>query len=110
MTETTIGKDQAIALLQKLSTDDDFRARYETAPSEALEAAGIPAELIRSLPIEVLTPTRLNSKEAFSAALKQVRDDLASVYLCQRPPHVQLKEEDASNARGSSGSMSFAAS
>ena len=110
MTETTIGKDQAVALLQKLSTEDDFRASYEKSPSEALKAAGISADILQSLPSANLAPTKLNSKEAFAAALKQVLDDSASVYLCHQSPTVRLHSSNAKNLKDSAGSTSFAAS
>ncbi|MBL0162285.1 MAG: NHLP-related RiPP peptide [Xanthomonadales bacterium] len=106
MTDTMLSKDQAIALLQKLSTDDAFRASYEKSPGEALLAAGISAEVIKSLPRENLAPHKLNSKEAFAASLQQVRSESANVHLCLRVPTVKL----SGGSKDSAGSTSFSAS
>lgn len=109
MTDTMLSKDQAIALLQKLSTDDKFRTSYEKSPGDALQAAGIPSEVIKSLPKGNLAPHKLNSKEAFAAALQQVRSDSANVHLCLRVPTVKLSDVGTAS-KDSAGSTPFAAS
>ena len=110
MTDTRLGKDQAISLLEKLSTDDSFRASYEKSPPAALRAFGIPEQMINSLSSESLAPIKLTSKDAFHEALMQVRKDTADVFLCLRVPTVRLNDDDASDARKSSAAISFAGS
>ena len=108
MNDTTLGKELAITLLQKLSTDDEFRLSYEKSPAAALRAIGVPAEVIKSLPGENFVSHKLNSKAAFAAALTQVRDEVASVYLCLIVPTVRLNA--GPKAAASSVSTSFSAS
>lgn len=109
MTDTILSKEQAIALLHKLSTDDTFRASYEKSPGDALQAGGIPSEVIKGLPKANLAPHKLNSKEAFATALQQVRSESANVHLCLRVPTVKLSDVGTAS-KDSAGSMSFAAS
>lgn len=106
MLNTTLGKDHAITLLQKLSTDDEFRGSYEKSPAEALRAIGVPAEVINALPSGNLAAHKLNSKDAFAAALTKVRDEVASVYLCLIVPTVRLNAIASSDSLSASTSFS----
>ena len=91
MTDTSLPREQALALLQRLANDDAFRTSYETSPAAALKAAGISAEIIAALAPTSLAPTRLRSREAFQKAYEQVREKEAEVCLCHRPPEISLR-------------------
>ena len=87
MADTILPKAQAVALLQKLSTDDKFRASYQANPRDALLGIGISADL---LPKTMSAVTTLASKAAFQHALALVDSNDADCYGCQVPPHVRL--------------------
>ena len=85
--DTVLPKAQAVALLQKLSTDDKFRASYLANPRDALLGLGISPDL---LPKTMPALSTLASKAAFQQALAQVSSGDADCYGCQVPPHVRL--------------------
>jgi len=90
MTDTMLPRGQALALLQRLATDDAFRATYQASPAAALKAAGIPAEIVDGLASTSLSPATLRPREVFEQAYRQVRDEAAAVCLCHRPPEIRL--------------------
>lgn len=107
MTDSALSKEQALDLLQKLSTDDNFRASYEKSPAAALGAAGISSKLLEALPAASLASGKLLPKEAFAKSLAQVKNDAADVFLCLRPPSVQLRSNEASQKPESANSTPF---
>lgn len=63
------------ALLDKLSSDDDFRARFQQNPREATRSLGIDDEAIDTLPE---TPMRtLANKKLIAASRDVLRKQLA---------------------------------
>lgn len=70
------------ALLDKLSSDDDFRARFQADPRAALASLG--DEEARSAPADArgawtcCTVTTLASKEHIRASRKELRDQLST--------------------------------
>jgi putative modified peptide len=85
--DTVLDKPHAVALLQKLSTDDKFRASYKENPSGALTSIGIPAN---TLPGGMAPIKTLADKSVFAAALAQVQADMANVCTCQVPPQIRF--------------------
>lgn len=63
MTDSTLTRDQASALLRKLATDDDFRALFEDKPALALYESGIDAEVIVRLKAACLQSIKLAPKD-----------------------------------------------
>jgi len=89
--DTVLDKPHAVALLQKLSTDDKFRADYMANPRGALLAVGVPANTVSSFPDKAMAPMKtLADKSVFAAALAQVQADLADVCACQKPPQIRF--------------------
>lgn len=107
MTDSTLTKEQAMNLLQKLSTDDDFRASYEKSPATALAAAGISSKMLDALPAASLVSGTLLPKEAFAMSLEQVKSEVADVCLCLQPPSVRLRSGDATRHPDPSTSIPF---
>ena len=89
MADTILAKAQAVALLQKLSTDDQFRASYLANPRAALTSAGIPGNVVNEVPQGPLN--KLADKSVFAAALAQVQADMADVCTCQVPPQIRFR-------------------
>lgn len=77
-------------LLDKLSSDDAFRRRFEQDPKSALSEAGIPAEHVATFPADHLAPTALADKEFFMAERTRVENDIAAEYLCMVVPNPKL--------------------
>ena len=65
MTDSALTKQQGLALLSKLASDDGYRARFEQKPAHALSELGIPAQTIVELPAACLCPRKLASKQDF---------------------------------------------
>ena len=89
MTDTALTKDQGIALLTRLASDEGFRGRYEKSPGAAL-AEIVPPATLAQVSAESLKPVKLADKAAFGEALKHLRNDAADVCLCQQPPTIRL--------------------
>jgi putative modified peptide len=87
MADTVLAKPHAVALLQKLSTDDKFRSEYAANPLKALKSVGVPAN---ELPKSMKPLTTLADKLVFAHALAQVEADLAECHSCLRPPTIRM--------------------
>ena len=86
--DTVLDKPHAAVLLQKLSTDDKFRASYMANPRKALIGLGVPAN---GLPKSMPALTTLADKLVFAHALAHVQADLAEVTSCLHPPTVKMR-------------------
>jgi len=80
MTDSTLTRDQAIALLRRLGTDDTFRTLFETKPAKALAEAGVPSDTITGLKASCLIPIKLAAKEELSAIVEKLQD--ADLHAC----------------------------
>jgi putative modified peptide len=87
MADTVLDKPHAVALLQRLSTDDKFRASYQSNPRAALIGLGIPAD---KLPTSTPPLATLADKLVFAHAFAQVQADQADICSCQHPPTVRM--------------------
>jgi putative modified peptide len=90
-TKYVLSKAEAIALLERLSTDDAFRARYAARPAEILLEVGVSAETVAGLD-DCLRPAHaLAEKSVFGIALEQLRRDTVEMAVCLHPPTIRLK-------------------
>lgn len=76
MTDSSLTKEQGLALLAKLAHDDAFRTNFEEKPAEALHKAGIPSDLIVRLSARCLCPRKLASKAEMEEARKRLASDV----------------------------------
>jgi len=79
-------KQQMLRLLDKLSSDDLFRSRFERSPKAALVEAGFAAEDVATFPSEQLAPGTLASKAVFEAERIRVQTDIAEECSCMVIP------------------------
>lgn len=90
MTDSTLSKEQGVALLRKLSTDDNFRELFETKPAKALHEAGVPPETIVNLSALCLCPGKLASKQELGQVLEKLEEDTFASALKMVIPSVKL--------------------
>ena len=86
MANPNITKQQMLHLLDKLSKDDDFRAKFERDPKNGLIAAGIPAAHVATFPAGNLGSGQLADKSLFAAEHRRVAADLAEECMCMIVP------------------------
>jgi putative modified peptide len=87
-------RDEAMALLQKLSSDDGFRATFEKDPAAALKQVGIGNGDVAALPPTALAPQPLPPKEQFQQALDEIREGGVSDHICLIFPLLKLTYGD----------------
>ncbi len=91
-------RDEMIALLRKLSSDDAFRAAFEKDSAAALKQIGVSNSELASLPPIESTTEPLPPKEQFQQALNEVLKAGVSDHLCQIWPMLKLTYGDAGGA------------
>jgi putative modified peptide len=77
----------ATKLLQKLATDDSFRAKYQADPRSALLKLGVSAN---EVPAKMDPVATLADKLVFAHALAQVQAGHAVISTCMHPPTISL--------------------
>ena len=87
MADKLLEQRLAAKLLQKLATDDGFRASYQADPRAALLQIGVPAN---DLPKKIDPVATLADKLVFAHALAQVQAGQASITACMHPPTISL--------------------
>jgi|SRR5688572_23588640 putative modified peptide len=87
-------RDEAIALLTKLSSDDAFRTQFEKDPAGALQGIGIGTGDVAALPPSAAAPEPLPSKEQFQQALTEVKEAGVSYHICLIFPLLKLTYGD----------------
>ncbi len=90
MASPTVSKQQMLKLLDKLSSDDGFRGRFEKDPKSALVEAGIPAAHVATFPADHIAPRVLPDKNHFRAERDRVANDMAEECMCMVSPGPQL--------------------
>ena len=90
MASPTVSKQQMLKLLDKLSSDDGFRGRFEKDPKSALVEAGIPAAHVAAFPADNLAPWTIPDKSHFKAERERVANDIAEECMCMVKPGPQL--------------------
>lgn len=89
MSDAVLTNEQANLLLNELSKNDGFRARFEAKPAAALVELGIPHEVVVNLKAACLAPLKLADKDAFRAALKEFGSDGAKACLSMVTPNLR---------------------
>ena len=82
MSDTRLPKEHELALLKRLSTDDDFRSRFEQDPPGAMKEAGSPGAAIASLDPANLKPGKLADKATLAAAYTKLSEANLSDHVC----------------------------
>lgn len=90
MSDTLLTRDEAERLLKRVSTDDVFRALFESAPAKALLSLGITAGTIVDLPAACLIPRTLASKSALADLLKNYNEITVNAAMSMAVPWVQI--------------------
>lgn len=78
MTDTNLTQHQGRALLEKLASDDSFRAQFESAPARALHTLGLDAETIVHLPPACLCGKKLAPKGHYADLLARCANEAVS--------------------------------
>ena len=89
-TDEKLSREHSLALLQKLATDDAYRARYEEKPAAALAELGVPHETIVNLKASCLASLTLADKSHFVNAHRQLTSASAENCLLMIAPNSQL--------------------
>jgi len=90
MADSSLSREHSLALLQKLSTDDGFRSRFEQKPAAALAELGVPHETIVNLKASCLSSTTLADKSHFVDAHKELANAAAECCVGMVVPNVKI--------------------
>lgn len=90
MADPSLTRQQALTLLNKLGTDDDFRQRFESSPRDALVETGVPQDKIATFPAESLMPVKLASKEKFRQLHDQISRQPTTEWMCMIIPQFRI--------------------
>ena len=74
MSSVRLPKAQELDVLNRLSSDDGYRARFEKDPAAALKEAGVDDATIKQLDPDMLQPGTLADKATLAAAHAKLRD------------------------------------
>ena len=95
MSAARLPKDLEIQLMKKLSTDDDYRARYEMDPTAALKELGVSDDHLSALDQAALKPGKLADKADIAAAHSQLSEANTSEHVCLIVPLMRLSYGDS---------------
>lgn len=87
---TQLSEKTIDAVLDKLATDDDFRARFQKNPREATRSLGIKDAGIDSLPEAPIAS--LADKKSFAASRDQIRTQLLQARVPFNPITLDMPE------------------
>ncbi len=90
MTDTTLTQAQAIDLLTRLATNDDFRARFAVKPAKALLDIGLTAEEIIDLDPCCLKPVALLGKPFYQTAVNTLDQVALTATMTMVIPQLRL--------------------
>ena len=74
MGSVRLPKAQELDVLNRLSTDDGFRARFEQDPAGALKEAGVDDATIKQFDPAALQPGKLADKASIAATRAKLKD------------------------------------
>lgn len=94
MSDNRLPKDQELKLLQKLSTDDGFRARFEADPAAALAELGVSPKDVASLAPNGFGPCQLADKETIAKSHQQLAETGMTDHVCLIFPALRLNYGD----------------
>lgn len=95
MTGSRLPKEQELQLMKKLSSDDDYRARYEKSPADALKDIGVTDAQISALDPAALKPGKLAGKADIAAAHGKLAEANISDHVCLIIPMQRLNYGDS---------------
>ncbi len=95
MSGSRLPKEQELQLLKKLSSDDDYRARYEKNPTDALKEVGVTDDQISALDAAALKPGKLAEKADIAAAHGKLAEANISEHVCLVIPFLRLNYGDS---------------
>ncbi len=90
MTDTTLTQAQAIDLLTRLATNDDFRARFAAKPAKALLDIGLTALEIIDLDPCCLKPVTLLGKPVYQDIVDQLDQAAITAAMTMNTPELRL--------------------
>ena len=90
MSNTRLPKAQELSLMQKLSTDDAYRSRFEKSPTDALKEIGVSDSDIAALDPASLKPGTLADKDKIAGAHKQLEASNLGDHACMVFPFLRL--------------------
>lgn len=90
MSGSRLPKEQELQLMKKLSSDDDYRARYENNPADALKEVGVTDEQISALDPAALKPGKLAEKADIASAHGKLAEANISEHVCLIAPLMRL--------------------
>lgn len=94
MSANRLPKDQELKLLQQLSTDDAFRARFEADPGAALKELGVSAQDVANLAPNGFAPCQLADKKTIAGSYQQLLDTGMTDHVCLIFPALRLNYGD----------------
>ncbi|MGB0133608.1 NHLP-related RiPP peptide [Dokdonella sp.] len=97
MSDARLPKAQELSLMQKLSSDDAYRSRFEKSPTDALKEIGVSDADIAALDPANLKPGTLADKDKIAAAHKQLDVDAMGGHACMIFPLMRLNYGDKSD-------------
>lgn len=92
MTDSKLTEEQAITLLKKLATDDDFRNLFENKPALALTEMGVSADVVVRLKSECLAKIKLASKEEFLTIVEKLEHSVLTTTMTMWIPQMKLPQ------------------
>jgi putative modified peptide len=90
MTDSVLNREYGMALMLRLSNDDDFRVRYAAKPAAAMAELGVPLETIVNLKPPCLAATKLAEKSVYAEAYLSLQASGASACVDFHPPNHRL--------------------
>lgn len=90
MADTSLSREHSLALLQKLATDDGYRARFEQKPAAALAELGVPHDTIVNLKASCLASNQLADKSQFAEAHSELANATAEGCVGMFVPSVKM--------------------
>lgn len=92
MSNKRLPQEQELQLLKKLSSDDDYRARFEKDPAAALKEIGVSETDIANIGEENLKPGRLAEKATILKASNTLGQASVSEHVCLVIPFMRLTQ------------------
>lgn len=90
MSNKRLPQEQELQLLKKLSSDDDYRARFEKNPAAALKELGATDTDISAINPENLKPGKLADKATILKAQEALQHQSISDHVCMVFPLMRL--------------------
>lgn len=95
MSGSRLPKEQELQLMKMLSSDDDYRGRYEKNPADALKEIGVTDEQISALDPAALQPGKLAEKADIVTAHGKLIAAKNSEHVCLIIPMLRLNYGDS---------------